>query len=145
MFSRGDYDRSVPWPLVWVLGPLVLGAVLITLIGIGVRATQGFPDIEFADDLQRTAAEGDPLLADVTEFEWDRVCVFRSGLPKADVDRTLGLAWGVVGGDTLDRRDLVVFVHGDQVVKHFYLREDILRGPSGDAECYVPTDEATQL
>jgi hypothetical protein len=145
MFSPDDASRGWRWPLLWVFLPLILGGLLVTGIGLAVRATQGFPDIELADELEQLADDSDPLLAEVTDFAWDRVCVFRSNLPKEDVDSTLGLDWGVVGGDTIDNRDLVVFVNDDAVVKHFYLAREVLRGPSGDAECHAPDDEATRL
>jgi hypothetical protein len=145
MFSRDDLERPLRWPLMWVIGPLVIGALLVSLVGIGIRASQGFPDIELADELQQLAATDDPLLAETTEFDWDRVCIFRSNLPKEDVDRTLGFEWGVIGGDTIDNRDLVVFLNDGQVVKHFYLGREVLRGPARDGECHLPDDEATRL
>ncbi|MBW3613122.1 MAG: hypothetical protein KY392_04600, partial [Chloroflexi bacterium] len=86
MFARDDVHRGRRFPLLWIFGPLVLGALLVTAIGIGIRATQGFPDIELAEQLEQVAVDGDPLLAEVTDFDWDRVCVFPRRLPKETVD-----------------------------------------------------------
>jgi hypothetical protein len=146
VFSRDDLGgRGGFHPLFWVLGPLVLGAVLITGIGILARSTQGFPDIELADDLRRVADNGDPLLAEATDFEWDRVCVFPPYLAKEDVDATLGIDWGVVGGGDLDDRNLLVFLEGDRVVKHFYLLRGIVDEPATEGDCRAPDDESTRL
>ena len=146
MFSRDDLGRRGGLhPLFWVFGPLVLGALIITGLGILARSTQGFPDIELADDLRIAAGAGDPLLAEVTDFEWDRVCVFPPNLSKDAVDETLGLEWGVVGGGDLDDRNLLVFVEGDRVVKHFYLLRGILNEPEPSGDCRAPDEESTRL
>ena len=145
MFSRDDLGSGSLHPLFWVLGPLVLGALLVTAIGIGLRATQGFPDIELADELTRRAATADPLLAEATNFSWDRVCVFPAGLSKEEVDEVLGIRWSVVGGDEIGRRQLLVFVEGDRVVKHFYLDPGIVSRPEPAGDCRVPDDESTRL
>lgn len=145
MFSPDDASRGWRWPLVWVFLPLILGGLLVTGVGLAVRATQGFPDIELAERLVQAARSGDPLLADVTDFRWDRVCVFPDDLPKETVDATLGFGWGVLGGDTIDNRDLLVFVQGDEVVRHFYLTHGLVRVPEPEGDCRRPDDEATRL
>ena len=145
MFARDDVHRGWRLPLLWVFGPLILGALLITALGIGIRATQGFPDIELADELQNAASAGDPLLAEVTNFAWDRVCVFPRNLPREAVDDTLGIDWGVVGGDTIDNRDLLVFVHDGAVVKHLYLQRGVVGRPAAEGDCRTPEDETTRL
>ena len=145
MFSQDDFGRGARLPLLWVFGPLIIGAVLITGLGIAARATQGFPDIELAERLEQASAAGDPLLADVTDFAWDRVCVFPPHLPKETVDERLGLAWGVVGGGEFEDRNLVVFVDGDRVVKHMYLRRDTIDDPPAAGDCRGPDDESTRL
>lgn len=145
MFARDDVHRGRRFPLLWIFGPLVLGALLVSAIGIGIRASQGFPDIELAERLEQVAGDGDPLLAETTDFEWDRVCVFPRRLPKETVDETLGLEWGVVGGDTIDTRDLLVFVRDGEVVKHFYLRRGLVGSPEPEGDCRTPDDETTRL
>ena len=145
MFSRDDLDGGARRPLLWVFGPLVAGALLVTALGIVVRGTQGFPDIELAERLEHAAGEGDPLLADVTDYAWDRVCVFPKDLPKEDVDATLGIAWGVVGGDTISNRDLLVFVRAGNVVRHFYLAHGLVDDPAPEGDCRLPDDESTRL
>lgn len=145
MFSRDDLGKGTRHPLFWVFGPLVLGALIITGFGIIARGTQGFPDIELADELQHLAPRGDPLMAEVTDFAWDRVCVFPAHLSKEAVDETLGLEWGVVGGGDLDDRNLVVFVDDDRVVKHFYLGRGILDEPEVSGDCRGRNDESTRL
>jgi hypothetical protein len=145
MFSRDDLGSGGLHPLIWVFVPLVIGGLLVTGLGILARATQGFPDIELADDLQRLSASSDPLLADATDFAWDRVCVFPPYLPKEAVDEALGMEWGVVGGGDLDDRNLLVFVDGERVVKHFYLRRGIVGPPPPDGDCRSPEDESTRL
>jgi hypothetical protein len=91
------------------------------------------------------STEGDPLLADATPFEWDRVCVFPPYLSKEAVDETLGIEWGVVGGGDLDDRVLLVFLEGNRVVKHFYLLRGIVDDPEPHGDCRAPDDEATRL
>lgn len=145
MFSRDDFGRGPRFPLLWVFGPFVLGALLVTGIGLIARGTQGFPDIELAERLEQAGADGDPLLAEATDFAWDRVCVFPSTATKADVDEQLGFPWGVVGGDPYGDRQLLVFVRDDEVVKHFYIRPIFLDDPVPPGDCRTPEDESTRL
>jgi len=145
MFSRDDFGRGPRFPLLWVFGPFILGALIVTAIGIVARGTQGFPDLELAERLEQVAADGDPLLADVTDFDWDRVCVFSTSATEADVDEELGFAWGVVGGDRYGDRHLLVFVRDDEVVKHFYLRQAIIDRPTPPGDCRFPNEESTRL
>ena len=145
MFSRDDFDRGARFPLLWVFGPLILGALLVTGLGIAARATQGFPDIELAEDLRLAGAEADPLLTEATDFEWDRVCVFPPYLSKDSVDETLGFDWGVVGGGDLGDRNLLVFVEAERVVKHLYLIRGLVDAPAPAGDCRAPDDEETRL
>jgi hypothetical protein len=145
MFSREDLGKGTGHPLFWVIWPIVLGALIITGLGILARSTQGFPDIELADELRQLASTSDPLMADVTHFAWDRVCVFPPYLSKDAVDETLGLEWGVVGGGDLDDRNLVVFVDDDRVVKHFYLGRGIVDEPEDGGDCRGRDEESTRL
>ena len=145
MFSRDDYGRNRAHPLLWVFGPLVLGALVVTGLGIAARATQGFPNIELAADLE-TAAGEDPLLAEATPFEWDRVCIAPPDSTADDVDALLGFEWGVIGGDPLEQqRPLLVFVDDDEVVTHLWLRRGVLDDPPAEGVCLEPDDEATRL
>lgn len=145
MFSRDDYGRGTRFPLLWVFGPLVLGALLVTGLGIAARATQGFPNIELAEEVRVAAGQGDPLLAEVTPFEWDRVCVFPSSVDAGDVDTLLGFEWGVIGGDPNGDRDLVVFVRDGEVETHFFLERGLLTPPEASGDCREPSDESTRL
>jgi len=145
MFSRDDFGRGPRFPLLWVIGPLILGALLVTGLGIIARGTQGFPDLELAERLEQAGSDGDPLLAEATDFAWDRVCVFSSVATKADVDEQLGFSWGVVGGDPYGNRQLLVFVNEDEVVKHLYLRPNLVDRPVAPGDCRTPDDESTRL
>lgn len=147
MFSRDDYGRGPRFPLLWVFGPFVLGALIVTGIGVIVRGTQGFPDLELAERLEQAGADGDPLLAEATDFDWDRVCVFSPSATEADVDELLGFSWGVAGGDPYDDRVLLVFVRDGthEVVKHFYLRPNLVDRPVPPGDCRLPDDESTRL
>ena len=146
MFSRDDFDRGARFPLLWVFGPLLLGALLVTGLGIAARATQGFPNIELAEDIRQAAADGDPLLAEVTDFSWDRVCVFPADVSRATVDARLGFDWGVIGGDPNSTgRWLFVFVEDERVVSHFFLRTTSLEAPADGGDCRAPDDEETRL
>lgn len=145
MFARDDVHRGRRWTLLWVFGPLVLGALLVTGLGVLARASQGFPDIELADRLNQEARAGDPMLAEITDFAWERVCVFPDDVSEETVDATLGFEWGVVGGDTVGNRDLLVFVRGGEVVKHLYLRAGAVDRPEAEGDCRAPDDESTRL
>jgi hypothetical protein len=146
MFSRDDYGRGTRFPLLWVFGPLVLGALLVTGLGIAARATQGFPNIELAEEVRIAAGQDDPLLAAVTPFDWDLVCVFPSSVDTADVDALLGFEWGVIGGDPNGDRNLIVFVRDGEVETHFFLERTLLAPPeAGGGDCREPSDESTRL
>jgi hypothetical protein len=146
MFARDDVHRGRRWPLLWVFLPLILGALLVTGLGILARASQGFPNIELADEIRQAAIAGDPLLAEVTDFAWDRVCVFPPDTSRDEVDARLGLDWGVIGGDASpDRRLLLVFVRDERVVSHLYLRRGVLDPPADGGDCRAPVDESTRL
>lgn len=147
MFSRDDYGRGPRFPLLWVFVPFVLGALIVTGIGILARSTQGFPNIELADDIRMAAAAGDPLLAETTgDLDWDRACVFPPSATREDVDEVLGFEWGVIGGDPSgDGRTLVVLVRDDEVVTHFFLRAGLLDPAAGIGDCRAPDEESTRL
>jgi hypothetical protein len=147
MFSSDDMGRGPSFPLLWVFGPLVLGALLVTGLGILARSTQGFPNVELAEEVRVAAAAGDPLLAEVTgDLDWDRVCVFPPSATEADVDELLGFAWGVIGGDpSPDGRTLVVLANGDEVVTHFFLRAGLIEPARGAGDCRTPDEESTRL
>jgi hypothetical protein len=145
VFSTDDYGRGWRFPLVWVFGPLVLGALLVTGLGIAARASQGFPNIELAEEVRLAARQDDPLLADVTPFEWDRVCVFPPQASMDDVDDQLGFEWGVIGGDPSGDRTLLVFVRDGEVETHFFLEPSLISDPEGSGDCRGPEDESTRL
>jgi hypothetical protein len=147
MFSSDDMGRGPSFPLLWVFGPLVLGALLVTGLGILARSTQGFPNVELAEEVRVAAAAGDPLLVEVTgDLDWDRVCVFPPSATKADVDEALGFAWGVIGGDpSPDGRTLVVLASGDEVVTHFFLRTGLMAPAQDAGDCRGPDEESTRL
>lgn len=146
MFSRDDLGSGSRHSLAWVFGPLLLGALLISGLGVLARATQGFPNIELAEDLRIAGVRDDPLLAEVTDFEWDRVCLFPPSATRDSVDAQLGRSWGVIGGDPNgDGRPLLVFVHDDEVVTHLFLARGVIEPPEGDGDCRAPDEESTRL
>ena len=147
MFSRDDLGRGPRFPLLWVFGPFLLGALIVTGIGMIARGTQGFPNIELAEEVRVAAAAGDPLLAEVTgDLDWDRVCLFPPDATKADVDELLGFSWGVIGGDpSPDGRTLIVLASGDEVVTHFFLRTGLMDPAQGAGDCRAPDEESTRL
>ena len=145
MFARGDFERGPRFELFWVFGPLVGAALVITALGIAARATQGFPNIELADDIRLAAGAGDPLLAEVTPFAWDRVCVVPPSADRDDVDDLLGFEWGVIGGDPDGDRLLLVLVDDEEVVTHFFLARGLIPGPEDGGDCRSPDDESTRL
>jgi hypothetical protein len=145
VFSTDDYGRGWRFPLLWVLGPLVLGALLVTGLGIAARATQGFPNIELAEEVRIAARQGDPLLAEVTPFGWDRVCVFAPQATTEDVDAALGFEWGVIGGDPTGDRTLLVFVADDEVETHFFLERSLISAAEASGDCRGPEEESTRL
>ena len=146
MFAPSDFDRGPRLPLLWLWGPMLLGALLITALTIGVRATQGFPNIELADAIRQADAGGTPMLAEVADFGWDRVCVFPPEASIDDVDARLGIDWGVIGGDGMsDPRQLLVFVDGDAVVTHVFVPSGTVDAPEGLGDCRGPDEESTRL
>ena len=146
MFSRDDLGGDSRHPLVWVFGPLLLGALLISGFGVLARATQGFPNIELAEDLRVVGTGGDPLLAEATAFEWDRVCVFPPSATRESVDALLGFSWGVIGGDPNgDGRPLLVFVRDEEVVTHLFLATRVIQPPEDEGDCRTPDEESTRL
>lgn len=145
MFARDDVHRGRRWPLLWVLGPLVLGALIVTLLAVIANASLGFPNTGLADTLDEEARTGDPLMAEVTDFEWDRLCVFLPRTSSEEVDELLGFGWGVVGGDRFENRLLLVFVRDDEVVTHLYLRRNVVDAPPSSGACWGPEEEATRL
>lgn len=146
MFSAKDFGTGSLHPLFWVFAPLILGALIITGLGIAARATQGFPNIELAEEVRVAAQDGDPFLADVTDFEWDRVCVIPPTATMADVDALLGFEWGVIGGDPSgDGRSLIVLVDDGRVATHFFLATGLLDPPMQGGDCRDPDDESTRL
>ena len=145
MFSRDDFDRGSRFPLAGVVIPLVVGALIITGITVGLRAAQGFPDIELAEEI-RQASLGEPLLlADAIDLEWDHVCVFPPYLPQEAVDAKLDFEWGRSAGHSTDAYLLLVFVQDREVVSHAYVERGILNDPDPDGDCRTPDDARTRL
>jgi hypothetical protein len=145
MFARDDVHRGRSWPLLWVFLPLVVGALIVTGLAVLANASLGFPNTGLAEDLDAESRAGDPLLAEVTPFTWDRVCVFGPRTTSDEVDELLGFDWGVVGGDRFTNRLLLVFVREEEVVSHLYLRRNIVDTPPSTGDCRGPEDESTRL
>ena len=146
MFSRDDFDRGPRLPFLRVLGPIVVGGLIITGLVVAARASQGFPDIDLADAIRRADEAGDPMLADVATFGWDRVCVFPPDVTTEQVDDVLGFDWGVVGGDgTSDRRQLLVFLADDAVVTHVFVPRGTVDAAEGTGDCRGPEEASTRL
>ena len=145
MFSRDDFGRGSRFPLAGVVVPFVIGALIIAGITVGLRAAQGFPDIELAEEI-RQASFGEPLLlADAIDLEWDRVCVFPPFLPHDAVDAKLGLEWGRSAGHSTDEYLLLVFVRDREVASHAYVERGILVDPDPNGDCRTPDDPRTRL
>ncbi|HVM25388.1 MAG TPA: hypothetical protein VM253_08320 [Candidatus Limnocylindrales bacterium] len=145
MFARDDVHRGRRFPLLWVFVPLVAGASIVTGLAVLAQASLGFPDAGLAERIDAAAAEGDPMLAEVTDFEWDRVCVVPPRVSEEEVDELLGFDWGVVGGDRFANRLLLVFVRDGEVVSHLFLERTVVSRPRAPGECRTPDDEATRL
>lgn len=145
MFARDDVHRGRRWPLLWIFAPLILGALIITGAAVIAHASLGFPNTDLAEELDAAARAGNPLVSEVTDFDWDRLCVVPPRVSSEAVDDLLGFQWGVVGGDRLANQLLLVFAHRGEVVTHLYLRRNTVATPSEPGECWGPDDEATRL
>jgi len=67
-------------------------------------------------------------LADLTPFEWDRVCLFGMGASHEYVNQVIGFEWLDGKGYVQEQRQLFVFTRGKQVVEHLLFRPEIVRG-----------------
>ena len=50
MFSRDDYGHGPRFPLLWVFGPFVLGALIVTAVGIVATVISSSGDCRLPDD-----------------------------------------------------------------------------------------------
>ena len=145
MFSRDDFDRGSRFPLAGVVIPFVVGALIIAGITVGLRAAQGFPDIELAEEIRQASLGESLLLADAIDLEWDHVCVFPPYMPQEAVDAKLDFEWGRSAGHSTDGYLLLVFVQDREVVSHAYVERGILVDPDPDGDCRTPDDARTRL
>lgn len=147
MFSVGDLDRYRRWSLAWVLGPLILGGVIVALAAVAFRAPLGFPNDQLAGDIRAAAARGPDAsyLRQLTEDHWDSVCVFPPFVSKGAVDEKLGQGWSRAGGYPDDTHLLLVFIRDDEVVTHTYVERRLLDDPADGGDCRDRHDERTRI
>jgi hypothetical protein len=58
MFSLPELDRYRRWSLAWVLGPLILGGLIVTLAAVALRAPSLIPRKEAIAATDRTRGPG---------------------------------------------------------------------------------------
>lgn len=74
-------------------------------------------------------SEGDPVgLAEMTPFEWDRVCLFGSGASHEYINQVIGFSWLDGKGYLHDQTQVLVFVKDQQVVEHILFRPEVVWG-----------------
>ena len=109
----------------WIFAAVAGGlALCIALLLLAVFLTRDEDNLQ-ADNLlaerftlavARASREGAPLdLREVAPFEWDRVLLVADGTSREQISRRLGREW--TGIDTVDGGDLLIFLHGPDVVR----------------------------
>jgi hypothetical protein len=134
--NQGDYpganSRTVPLLIVWALVPFVALILVVAATRLFVPA----PDLHLGGRLIGVAmrGNGEPVLvSSATEFEWDRMCVFRPFTSAATVNARLGHGWGGL----LDHdRPTALFANGDDVVLHTAISPRAIEMPPVRGECY---------
>jgi len=147
MFSLPELDRYRRWSLAWVLGPLILGGLIVTLSAVALRAPLGFPDDHLAGRIREAAAigPGATYLRQLTDEHWDTVCVAPPFVSKEAVDELLGLEWSRAGGYPEDTHLLLVFVRDREVVTHTYVERRRIIDPPQGGDCRHRQDESTRI
>lgn len=148
VFSLRELDRYRRWSLAWVLGPLVLGGLIVVVAAVALRAPLGFPNDTLAGaihDASRTSDGSPTYLRHVTDRRWDTVCVFPPYISREGVNEQLGFTWSVAGGYPSDTHLLLVFLRDDSVVTHTYVERGSISEPGGEGDCRGRQDERTQI
>lgn len=100
---------------------LILLGLVIPLLGAGALLWVRGRSVSAAI-AARAAAGGELDLAEVADFEWDKVYLFGPYTPRQYVGEALGFEWPSLGGSDIESSDgvtLVVFVKDGRVVKSF--------------------------
>jgi hypothetical protein len=134
--NEGDYPgadkRTVPLMAFWILVPIVVLIIVVAATRLFVPAI----DLHLGGRLIGVAIRGggDPvLMSSATEFEWDRVCIFRPFTPAATVNRQLELGWnGLLDHD----RPTLVFISRDRVVLHTAISPRAIDPPPAGGVCH---------
>ncbi|MEM8882836.1 MAG: hypothetical protein AAGD14_02055 [Planctomycetota bacterium] len=101
---------------------------LLAIFAVCLWLTWCAPDGELAARIESEVARGPGTkfrLADLTEFEWERVHLFGPYTSPETIEKTLGFSWcGSVRTEIQwsESITLLVFVKGDSVVRHVVLR-----------------------
>ncbi len=133
-----DGERMVK-PMLRTIGIAVAALTVLALITIGVRTFGVSVDDALGDDIEEAATRADGgviNLADVTDFEWSRVCLFPPGTPADLVERTYGYGW------THALRDdavTVVFTRGGEIVRQTHLSPTLAEMPPQSGSCMPPS------
>lgn len=138
--NQGDYpgadSRTVPLLIFWALVPFAALVLVIAVTRLFVPA----PDLQLGGKLIGVAirGNGEPVLvSSATEFEWERMCVFRPFTPAATVNAQLGHRWGGL----LDHdRPTAVFANAGRVVLHTYVAPRAIETPPVRGVCHDRDD-----
>jgi hypothetical protein len=135
VIERSKYLRTVLSLMMWC-------------VGIGVACSRGLPtphnERSFSGRLELAVSKKkdnkEPVVVNVaqlTDFDWDRMFVFAPYTDVATVQKTIGYEWGgarISQIDSQDRFHLLVFTKQGKVVKYFQYP----RGAGGFE--FTPTD-----
>ncbi len=97
-----------------------LGVLLVLALTLGPAQ----PDVALAARLAEAAARPaghEVRLAELTDFTWERVHVFRPYSTRESIERELGFSWDGADATGIARNEgiaLLVFVEDGQVVRH---------------------------
>jgi len=116
---RGAYYARVRRRLMLMAAVAVLACGVIAGALLGLRRDSVSQRIA-----QRVASDdGRPIdLAELTDFDWDRVYCFDCYSERSDIEKRLGFSWPGLGGSGIEMSDgvtLIVFVKDGQVVRSF--------------------------
>jgi hypothetical protein len=138
--NEGDYpgadSRTVPMLILWIFVPFV---VLILVVAV-TRLFVAGPDLQLGGKLIGVAmrGNGEPVLvSSATEFEWERMCVFRPFTAGATVNAQLGHRWG---GQLDHDWPTAVFQHAGRVVLHTAVSPRAIETPAVRGTCHGRDD-----
>jgi hypothetical protein len=120
----------------WILAPFAALFLVIAVTRLFVPAA----DLQLGGRLIGVAIRGDGepvLVSSATEFEWERMCVFRPFTSAETVNARLGHWWGGL----LDHdRPTVVFASSGRVVAYTYLSARAIEKPPVTGVCHDRDD-----